>query len=373
MTKNTFRKEKNIYFFIGTTTELIKVAPIMAELEKRRQRYKVITSGQTTVKFDELSFLIKKKKPDISLGEKKNKSSVFTFLFWSILTILRTPKLRDEFNKIDKKKTYFIVHGDPVSSLIGAITAKIYGLKLVHIESGLRSFNYLEPFPEEICRNIISLLADIHFAPNEWSIKNLKGLNGSKINTFQNTMLDGYNKIQKIIKKTNKSIKPRGKYFILIIHRQEHVIFGKEKSKELVEFILQFASKKLNCVFITHATTQNFLNSVGFKLEENKQKYISFAQRQKYIEFVNLMGESEFVITDGGTNQEEAYFMGLPCLLLRNYTERIEGLKENVVLSKNNKKIIRSFIKNYKKYRRNKIRTLKSPSKIVVSALLNDK
>ncbi len=358
---------KKFYFFIGTTTELIKIAPVMSQFEKIGQKYKVITSGQTAVKFDELSFLIKKGKPDIVLGEKRNKSSIFIFLIWSVLTMLKTPQLKEEFKNLDKKNTYFIVHGDPVSSLIGAIIAKVYGLKLVHIESGLRSFNFLEPFPEEICRYIISRLADIHFCPNEWSKKNLYNVSGAKVNTIQNTMYETYLSVPRKIN-GNSELNIRGKkYFVLIMHRQEHVIFGKEKSKELVEFLLRNVSKNLKCIFITHATTQIFLKSTGLKF---KEKGIVFSPRLSYIDFINLIEKSEFLITDGGSNQEEAYYMGLPCLLLRNYTERIEGLGENVVLSKENTRVIKAFMKNYKKYRRHKVDIDMKPSKIVVDYLL---
>lgn len=355
---------KKIYFFIGTTTELIKLAPIMAELEKRKIKYKVITSGQTKVKFEELAFLIKKSKADIMLGEKANKSSIIKFIIWSVLTIFKTPVLRREFKDSNSQNTYFIVHGDPVSSLIGAIVAKLYGLKLVHIESGLRSFNYLEPFPEEICRQIISKLSDYHFAPNSWALNNLKHTGGQKINTFENTMFESYVKIPK------KKRLYKNKYFVLIVHRQEHVIFDKDKSKELIEFIFKNIPPNMKCVFIRHATTANFLESVGFKISPRLKNKIIYSSRMKYVDFVNLIRNSEFLITDGGSNQEEAYYMGLPCLLVRNYTERIEGLGENVVLSKNNKKIIKDFMSDYQKYKRKEIRYKKRPSKIVVERLM---
>lgn len=370
----TAKLKRKIYFFVGTTTELIKLAPIIKELEKRQIKFKIITSGQTKVNFEELAFLINKKKADISLGEKQNRSSVIMFFFWSIYTIFKTPALKNEFKGLNKNNSYFIVHGDPVSSLIGAIIAKIYGLTLVHIESGLRSFNFLEPFPEEICRVIISKIADIHFCPNEWSIKNLSKEKGLKINTKQNTMIEScfsvltkFKNLKIDLKVTNK------KYFVLIVHRQEHVVFGKEKSRELIEHIIKNIPKNMKCVFITHATTMDFLNSVGFKLSEEDKKKVIFAPRLKYIEFVNLMNRSAFLITDGGSNQEEAYYMGLPCLLVRNYTERIEGLNDNVVLSKSNKRVISEFMKNYKKYIRSKIILIQKPSKIIVDTLVNYK
>lgn len=357
---------KKIYFFIGTTAELIKLAPVIRELEKRKINFKIIASGQTNVNFEELSFLIKKNKADIAFPHKTNKSSMLLFSFWSMLTIFRGFALRGEFAKAHKTNTFFIVHGDPVSSLIGALIAKFFGLKLVHVESGLRSFNYLEPFPEEITRQIISKLANVHFAPNEWALQNLLKSPGVKINTKQNTMLESYLRIPR-----RKSIY-KGKYFVLIVHRQEHVIFDKQRSKQLIEFILQNIGKDMKCVFIRHDTTANFLESVGFKLPNNKKDKVIFAPRFKYIDFVNLIRNSEFLVTDGGGNQEEAYYMGLPCLLLRNYTERIEGLSENIVLSKGNLQVIKEFMDNYMKYRSKKISMRQKPSKIIVDYLVKN-
>ncbi len=372
-----FKLAKKIYFFIGTTTELIKLAPVIKELEKRKLKFKVITSGQTKVNFDELKFLIKKRSADIHLGQKAKKSSTFLFLVWFLKTILKIPFMGKEFAGLNKNNSYFIIHGDPVSSFVGAILATFYGLKLVHIESGLRSFNFLEPFPEEICRFIISKLADIHFCPNEWSLNNLKNERGERINTFENTQIEGYQKA--IVKKTNfeKEIGLKNnktgnikKYFVLIMHRQEHVIFGKSESEKLIKFIFKNMGTKLNCIFITHATTMSFLDSIGFKLNKDQEERVKFVSRLKYIDFVNLISKSEFLITDGGSNQEETYYMGLPCLVLRNVTERIEGLKGNVVLSKNRPSTIKRFMENYKKYKRRKVEVKIRPSKIIVDYLL---
>ncbi len=361
--------KKKIYFFIGTTTELIKLSPIMGELEKRKINFKVITSGQTKVKFDELSLIIKKKKADIELGEKIDRSSVSKFLVWSVLAFFRALSLRDEFKGLNSKNSYLIVHGDPVSSLIGAIIAKFYGLKLVHIESGLRSFNFLEPFPEEICRVLISKMADIHFCPNEWALNNLKNKKGLKINTLQNTLIESYYKTTTKKRLFEKELNiGNKKYFVLIVHRQEHVIFAKERSEELINYILDKSSKNLTCVFVTHALTSSFLEHVKFKLGVHKNR-VKFVSRLHYIEFVSLLDNAEFIITDGGSNQEEAYYMGLPCLLLRNYTERIEGLGENVVLSCGNEKVIKEFMTKYKNYRKSKIEINKRPSKIIVDNL----
>ena len=363
---------KKIYFFVGTTTELIKLAPILCELERRNIQYKVITSGQTKVNFSELSFLIAKKNADIQINEKTDKSSLLVFAIWFFKTLFKIPTLKKEFRNLNKKNSFFIVHGDPVSSFLGALMAKYYNLKLVHVESGLRSFSFAEPFPEEICRVMISKLADIHFCPNQWSVNNLAKTSGVKINTFQNTQIESYlsaihkNKVNKNLLKV-----PAKKYFIMIMHRQEHIIFGREKSKKLIKFVFSHIKNGFECIFITHATTLNFLKVTNLMLTKSQKKNVKFVSRLSYLDFIDLMAKSEFIITDGGSNQEEAFYMGLPCLILRSRSERVEGLGENALLCDGEKNIIKSFMSNYKKYKRKKVILEKSPSKIIVDYLTN--
>jgi len=85
---------------------------------------------------------------------------------------------------------------------------------------------------------------------------------------------------------------------------------------------------------------------------------------------MQVLNAAEFVITDGGSNQEECYYFGKPTLLLRNVTERIEGLKENIVISKNNQSVIDEFIMNYAKYKREPITLNVAPSKIIIDYIL---
>lgn len=364
------KSKKKFYFFIGTTAELIKLFPVISEFERRRIDFKIITSGQTTIDFTEVSQWIKKTKTDIALPGKANESSVLLFLYWAIKGLLASPVLLfKEFNKINKSKSWLVVHGDTVSSLLGAVLAKIFGIRLAHVESGLRSFNFLEPFPEELCRYFVSRMADAHFCPNDWSLRNLPKKDDVKINTFQNTLIEScWFSLEE--KDLSLSSNIRSKYFVFITHRQEHVIFGKQRSRSMVNFVLKNFPKNLSCVFVTHATTSNFLKSVNFNFALWKKKKVKFLPRLRYGKFMGLLRDAEFIVTDGGSNQEESYYLGLPCLLLRKQTERIEGLGENVLLAGDNKRLIKSFLGNYKSYRRSSVHPETRPSKIIVDHLI---
>lgn len=363
--------KKRYYFFVGTNAEFIKLAPLIKELKKRKVRFKIITTGQGQILFEEMKEFTGPLKADISFNIRTSKLSVVQFLLWTLKTFLIClTSLNPEFKGQNKSNCYFIVHGDTVSSLIGAVIAKIYRLNLVHVESGLRSFNFLEPFPEEINRYIISHLADIRFAQNKWALKNLKNLGGVNIVTKQNSLIET---LWWAVKRKQRSnyIKTSEKYYVLYIRRQEHIIFKKDWTREIIQFVVTNVPKDLNCLFVLHPLTSNFLNpeklSEIYKLLGKKLFLVS---RIPYPDFMKVVNNAEFAVTDGCTNQEEFYYMGVPFLVLRNRTERTEGLGENVVISKGNKKIMRNFFANYKKYRKNPIQINERPSKIIVDYLL---
>jgi len=363
------KNKKKIYFFVGTTAEFLKLAPIIKGLNKRNIKYKVVTSGQNRVNFKELEGFTGKIKADILLKPKNTKSSIPSFLLWAVRTFISGLRaLRVEFKNKKRNDIYFIIHGDTVTSLLGSIIATLYGVKLIHIESGLRSFNFFEPIPEEVCRFIIIHLADVMFAPNDWALDNLKGLKGVKISTNQNTLIESCFWALSNKGATNYR-KMFGKYYVLFVHRQEHVFINKEWTRNLMDFIIKNAPKDVNCIFVLHSLTSRFIHSERLNALQERNKRLFFIPQLSYIDFISLLNNSEFIATDGCTLQEEAYFMGKPLLALRNLTERIEGLGENTVLAKGNEKIITKFLKEYKKYKRPKLKTRVLPSSIVVDYL----
>lgn len=289
------------------------------------------------------------------------------FAIWAIKTLINFLfYFGSQMKGLNKSKVFFIVQGDTVSTLIGAIIGRIFGMKLVHIESGLRSFNFLEPFPEELSRFIISKLAVVHFCPNDWSSNNLKHYRGTKITTGQNTLYESCQQALQV-KVDSKYLKKVGqkKYFLFVLHRQEHLLYKKGVAKKYIKILTSVANADLKCIFVLHKLTEGFLKNQGLLDAIIKNPHIITVPRLPYFEFVKILSQSEFIATDGGSNQEEAYYLGKPCLILRNVTERIEGLKENAILAKGIDSAVKDFLKNYKKFRRNKLKSSISPSKII--------
>lgn len=364
---------KSIYIFIGTTAELIKLVPVIRVFNNKKIPFTIIASGQNDIHFEEFGTIIGRPNILYAVTPKGKEPSIMLFFLWSIRTFFSLLiGMKSNFQGLNKTNSLFIVHGDTVSSLIGSLVAKVYGLTLVHIESGLRSFNFLEPFPEEICRYIVSRLADIHFCPNQWAIKNLKNIKGKKVNTYQNTLIETFWSVMKV-----KSHHPlvlqlseqKKGYFVLVVHRQEHVFFGKPKTAEILKFVLSNVPKNLTCIFLVHDLSSDFIHVLGQVLPQHIVTNMMRVSRLPYGDFMHLINKAEFMITDGGSNQEELYYMGKPCLILRNYTERIEGLQKNIVLAKNNKRRIVKFLKNYKKFVRSPVQITTNPSDSIFNAL----
>jgi UDP-N-acetylglucosamine 2-epimerase (non-hydrolysing) len=364
-------KTKNFYFFIGTEAEFIKLLPVLREFEKRKISYKIIASGQNDILKSDLLKLLNHKKIDIVLFTGIIKQTAPSLFFWFFKTIVESVFiLKKEFQRIDRKNTVLIIHGDTISTVMGALLGKYYSLTIAHVEAGLRSFNYLHPFPEEIDRVIASQFTSIHFCPNQWAVDNLKKKEGVKINTFQNTLLESLKLVinSKVSSSFLDKVK-KEKYFVFIIHRQEN-LFNEKLVNSLIDEVI-INSKKIKCVFVVHKPTIVVLQKMKLFEKVKTNKNILLTERLSYVEFMKLLSGCEYLITDGGSNQEESYYLGKPCLILREHTERIEGLDQNVVLSKNTMETIRKFFNNYKKFARKSIKPKVRPSKIIADCLTN--
>ena len=359
--------QKKLIFYVGTSAELIKLIPIMKGLETNGIKFETISSGQVDLKEKELDQIYKVSVTSRIFKDPKKISSVVFFISWFFKCFFYSLKF---FINLKSRNYTVIVHGDTTSSLIGAICAKLANLKVAHIESGLRSFNFLEPFPEEISRFLISKISDQHFCPNEWSVNNIKKESGEKINTFQNTSYEML-KMAKQLNKISLQIRDiKSKYFLTVIHRQENIYFKKDFLRNLIKEIVGFTNEDLKCVLVLHKITEQFLNKEGLLENLKNNPNVILLPRTPYIEFINTISNAEFMLTDGGSNQEEAFYLGIPTLILRNHTERIEGLDENITLMEGSIDKLHNFISNYKKYKRNPLELKIYPSEIIIDKLI---
>lgn len=337
------------------------MAPVMKKLEQRKIDYNFIFTGQHKETIDELIENFNLPTPDYILYSGKDITGIIQSFIWILNCLIKLYRNKKSIFKNDENGIV-LTHGDTFSTVLGAIAGKIGKHKVAHVEAGLRSFDILHPFPEEINRLITTKLSDIYFAPGEWAVSNLKRSKGSIINIEANTLYDSL-----LMQTENNGIIQHADYCLVSIHRFEN-IFNRKRFKSIVELLIKI-SEKHRVVFILHKPTEINLKNFGFYDLLNGQENIQLTTRKTYFNFIKLLMNSKFLISDGGSNQEECYYLGKPCLILRKKSERTEGLGKNVVISFFNEKIIYDFIVNFKRYEFPKLMINTSPSQTIVEYL----
>lgn len=356
-----------IHFVVGTKAQMIKVAPVMSILRKREIYYNFIFTGQHQNTMDKIQENFKLDPPDTTLYQGKDITGIFQMLRWILRIMLITIFKKKKIFECEGTDDIVLVHGDTFSTLLGAIMGRLSGKKVGHIESGLRSFKLLHPFPEELTRLIVFKLSHFYFCPGEWAIDNLKKYSGVKVNTQANTLYDCIKTVRINLNEIEAPI-PSFSYAIVSIHRFEN-IFNKEQFNYIVDELIRISSS-MKLLFILHPPTLRKLEEFGLLKKLSDIESIELRPRYDYFQFIKLLENSEFLVSDGGSNQEEAFYIGIPTLLFRKASERPEGIGENIILSNFDSKIVTEFISNYRKYKRGELILEVSPSKIIADSVV---
>jgi len=365
-----------IAIVIGTRAELIKMFPIMLELQKRKIPYYFIHTGQHSL--GDFCKIFGVKRPDVILTKEPKKSSKFNSregkaIIWNIKLI---GKIRKELRNIPSLE-YVFYHGDTMTTATAAIaSSKLLNpfkkYKNVHLEAGLRSWNNFEPFPEEISRRIVGRFSDILFAPSKGSGKNLSRLKKKRVVVLGNTIVDAAYQSLAIAKKNKIRPLSGGKFALVTIHRHEN-LKSKSRMKKIIEIL---SSVEMPTYFAAHDNTLKKMEDFRLLNKLKDIKNLHLIKPMDYVSFIYQISKCSLIICDGGSMQEESLIFGKPCVLLRKSTERPEGLKTNFqILTKLNVDKAKEKIKEYSSPKF-KIKSYKNPygerglSKKIVGVLL---
>jgi UDP-N-acetylglucosamine 2-epimerase (non-hydrolysing) len=357
-----------IHIIIGTKAQLIKMAPILRQLQLQDIEYNYILTGQHKDTVSDIANNFDLKQPDYILYSGQDITSIFKMGIWFAKCLIKTLFNKKHIFKNDKNGVV-LVHGDTFSTLLGAVIAKLAGLKVAHIESGLRSFNLFHPFPEELTRILVFRLANYCFCPGDWAIQNLQGYKAQKIDTQFNTLYDALMQVIPRLETIDVDI-PNYDYAVVSLHRFEN-IYNQASLQRIVTIVSDIAKNK-KLLFILHKPTEKKLHQFNLYQTLAQNPQIECRQRYDYFRFIKLVYHADFIISDGGSNQEECYFLGKPILLLRQATERNEGIGQNCVLSGYKQAIISDFVQNYQKYQYPLQQLSPSPSDIIVEHIKAD-
>ncbi len=359
------------WFIIGTSAELIKLYPLIKKINDSGKSWAILQTGQGWESFisQVRDFQIDEDKIYCLTSHPKKLSNswiAFQWFFYSVLvnSIGLKRKIQKKFHSIEQSDVA-IIHGDTLSTLVGAIYSKVLGLKIVHIEAGLRSHHNFDPFPEEIIRKIVSRLADVHMACDEVAQKNLH-----KENIFQSICITSGNSIYDSIQLSlNQNLVPMENHnFVLVnIHRTENLM-----SKQNWDIIKNVISKivlshEVFIVLMPNAREKFMQDTEALQLLSHKNVKVS--DRMNFTVFFNWLRASSFVVTDGGSNQEECFYLGKPCLILRERTERQEGLSSSCVLSGFDINKINKFLEDPLLYKHPEQSLKNSPTQIMFDYL----
>jgi len=340
-----------ILLCFGTRPEAIKMAPLYHELKKNHFEIIVCITAQHREMLDQvLDFFEIKPDYDLNLMRTNQGLNDLSALILSkIDPVLRTTK-----------PDLILVHGDTTTSSMVALAAFHLGIKVAHVEAGLRTYNKKAPFPEEINRQITSKLVDIHFTPTTTATQNLLNENISEENIIQtgNTVIDALlwtiNKISKKdyfhpeIEKLKKEIPNEKKMVLVTGHRRENFESG---LKNLCEALLKISDREdVTVVYPVHLNPN--VKKTVYELLSGKEN-IYLISPVSYPVFVWLMQQSFLIVTDSGGIQEEAPSLGKPVLVTREVSERTEGVKTgfSILVGTEKEKIynnINSMLDNFK-------------------------
>ena len=324
---------KKILLIFGTRPEAIKMLPIYLEIKKQNLFDPIIClTGQHKELISPVMeiFAVTENHNLRVMKENQNLFSLSTNIMIGLENIL-----------IKEQPNLVLVHGDTTSSTIAALSSFYLKIPIAHIEAGLRSFNAYSPFPEEMNRNLTSKLASYHFSPTNTSKNNLihEGIIEKKIFVTGNTGIDA---LKYILNKKNQadlnddigyalSKTSRGKKIILITgHRREN--FG-ENFKNILYAIEELAVKfpDIDFVYPMHLNP-NIRKPIQEVFASLDLKNLYFIEPLNYIDFVLFMQKSYLILTDSGGVQEEAPSLGKPVLVMRENTERPEGISAGTCL-----------------------------------------
>lgn len=363
---------KKVLSVFGTRPEAIKMAPVVKELESRKEIKSIVcVTAQHRNMLDQVLDIFKIK-PDFDLNIMKPGQTL------SYITSEVLKGIEEVLKK--EKPDLVLVHGDTTTAMAAALAAFYQQIPVGHVEAGLRTYDKYSPFPEEMNRQIIDKIADYLFAPTEVSKENIgiKLNNGQKVLVTGNTAIDAL----KTTVSTNYSHSDLdwakdSRLILVTAHRRENL---GEPMRNIFLAIRRILNEYSDVKVIYPVHLNPKVQSVAKEVLGNLNR-VRLIEPLDVLDFHNFMERAYFIMSDSGGVQEEAPSLGKPVLVLRNTTERPEGIKAGTLelVGTNEEDVYRSakeLLDNKAKYK--KMSEAKNPygdglaSKYIVDAILED-
>ena len=322
------RVDRLAVFVVGTRAQLIKVAPVIVCCERRNQAALLVLTGQHKETMQDLISEFGITVPQRSAVKSSERATVLGLMNWlpsAVFGLWR--ELRECRRSCGQLNV--VVHGDTLSTVVGAIIGKFSGGCIFHLESGLSSGRLLDPFPEELTRRIVFRLTDVALCPSADNAEYMRArYRLEAIDTGENTIVDSVMMASRGEGGLGGS--PVEPYIVASLHRFQN-IFDADRLEYLVR-VIESLSEEYRVHFVLHPATRKRLDSTGLMARLSGSKNVVLSPRLGYREFLSLAAKAACVLTDGGSNQEELAVLGVPTIVMRQHTERLDGLGWNATM-----------------------------------------
>lgn len=308
---------KKIMVVFGTRPEAIKMAPLVHELQKDEHLEPiVVVTAQHREMLDQV-LQIFDIKPDYDLNVMQRDQTL------SSITSLVLTRIESVIKEV--KPDMVLVHGDTTTTFAGALAAFYQEIDVGHVEAGLRTYQKYAPYPEELNRQMTTRLSDLHFAPTSLSKENLikENVDVSKIFVTGNTVTDALHTTVRDEYKSEILDRHKDKKIVLLTaHRRENL---GEKMENIFKAVRDIVDKHTDTVVVYPMHKNPKVRELAMKHLSHDR--IELIEPLDVIDFHNFASKSYLILTDSGGIQEEAPSLGKPVLVLRDVTERPEGVE----------------------------------------------
>ena len=303
----------------GTRPEAIKMAPLVKELERRKEIESIVcVTAQHREMLDQVlkTFDIK---PNYDLNIMKQGQTLSEITSRALLGLEEVIK--------EVKPDIVLVHGDTTTTFAGALAAFYNQVSIGHVEAGLRTYDKYSPFPEEMNRQMVDSMTDLYFAPTKISKENLlkQNISEDKIYITGNTAIDAMSTTVKenYTHKELEWIKPGERMILLTAHRRENL---GDPMRHIFKAIRRIVDEFDDVKVIYPIHLNPLVRSIANEIFNGCDK-VKLIEPLEVFDFHNFQNKSYIILTDSGGIQEEAPSLGKPVLVLRDTTERPEGIK----------------------------------------------
>lgn len=342
-----------IVFIAGTTAELIKLSPVLRELDLREEPYRLWTTDQHLAGVAETLVDLGVRQPDrhlVPVGRRSHIKASRQVPGWVarvVGSVVRHRRALRRELRAGGAPGLVVVHGDTFTTVLGSVIGRFLGARVAHVEAGLRSGSLRNPFPEEMNRRIVGRLAQLHFAPTERERENLRRAKapGDVVVTGANTVVDA---LRLAAHDDVDDVGLPERFGLVTLHRFELLRQG-EHFAALLKTLADAAGDP-PLLFVAGQAEKDRIAEL--RLGHLFGPDFRMIDKRPYAKFLPLLSRADFVVTDSGGLQEECAAVGIPCAVHRERTERQQGLGANVVLTRLDLGELRRFLRDWRGLRR---------------------